>query len=145
MLKQSGANPQMMGIFAAISASASWSPLPPPEQLRSYEEVLPGSADRILSMAERQANHRQDLERTTVEGGNRRSWWGLWIGGGIVLAVLALSGVLISEGHGLEGTVLGSVDLASLAGVFVYGRSQQRKERVQKNAQSQLPTPTSPT
>ena len=33
-------------------------PLPPPEILREYDQALPGLADRIVSMAEGQANHR---------------------------------------------------------------------------------------
>ena len=43
--------------FTALSG-----PLPPPEMLAQYEEILPGAAERILSMAERQAEHRQKLE-----------------------------------------------------------------------------------
>ena len=34
-------------------------PLPPPEEFAKYEEILTGAADRILSIAERQAGHRQ--------------------------------------------------------------------------------------
>lgn len=33
-------------------------PIPPPEMLGGYERVLPGASDRILSMAEREQNHR---------------------------------------------------------------------------------------
>lgn len=33
-------------------------PLPPPSIMKGYEDIVPGSADRILSMAENQAKHR---------------------------------------------------------------------------------------
>ncbi len=48
----------LMTEFTALSG-----PLPPPEMLAQYEEILPGAAERILSMAERQAEHRQKMER----------------------------------------------------------------------------------
>jgi hypothetical protein len=43
-------------------------PLPPPEAFAAYDRVLHGAADRILSMAENQASHRQGLERRALAG-----------------------------------------------------------------------------
>ena len=146
MFKQFGPDPQQAFslVAAAFSASAYSGPLPSPQHLREYEEVLPGSADRILKMAEGQAQHRQDLEKTAVDGGNRRSWWGLWLGFAISLVVLGLSAGLILAGAPVAGTILGSVDLVALATVFVVGRSEQRRERVEKDQGSHFPTPTGP-
>ncbi|MBI1739603.1 MAG: DUF2335 domain-containing protein [Acidobacteriales bacterium] len=50
----------------AVEVSRFSGPLPHPEDLAKYEQVLPGSADRIIRMAERQAEHRQNLEKTVV-------------------------------------------------------------------------------
>ena len=52
--------------------------------------------------------------------------------------VLALSAALIVNGYELAGTVIGSIDLVSLATVFVVGRIDQRKERIEKAGQEQL-------
>ena len=52
----------LMTEFTALSG-----PLPPPEMLAQYEEILPGAAERILSMAERQAEHRQKMEQDESE------------------------------------------------------------------------------
>ncbi|WP_373565396.1 DUF2335 domain-containing protein [Bradyrhizobium diazoefficiens] len=38
-------------------------PIPSPEQFGGYEQILPGSADRILKMAEKEQDHRHDWER----------------------------------------------------------------------------------
>ena len=38
-------------------------PIPPPSMMEQYEKTLPGSADRILNMAENQSEHRQSLEK----------------------------------------------------------------------------------
>lgn len=37
-------------------------PLPDPEDFKKYEEVLPGSANRIMEMAEKNQQHRINLE-----------------------------------------------------------------------------------
>jgi uncharacterized membrane protein len=111
-------------------------PLPPADQVQAWERVLPGSADRILAMAERQQAHRFSLEKTTVEGGSRRSWWGLWLGFLISLVVIGVGTGIILTGHTWEGTTIMGVDVVALAGVFVYGRREQRKEREAKDAQS---------
>lgn len=42
-------------------------PVPHPETLRGYEEILPGAAERILSMAETEASRRHENERLALE------------------------------------------------------------------------------
>jgi hypothetical protein len=52
-LREPGAEAQLLSFTAAFAGW--WSgPYPPPELLRGYEDVLPGSANRIISMAEEQ-------------------------------------------------------------------------------------------
>src|SRR6266542_3762073 len=41
-------------------------PLPPPSTLQRYEELVPGAADRILAMAERNQAHRHALETAAI-------------------------------------------------------------------------------
>jgi uncharacterized membrane protein len=57
------------GAVAAFEASASfWSgPTPRAEELDKFNGVIEGGANRVMEMAERQAEHRQDLERKDVE------------------------------------------------------------------------------
>ena len=57
------------------------------------------------------------------------SFYGPALGFIIVLAFLGVAGWLISAGFGIEGTVLGSVDIASLAAVFAIGKQLNRTER----------------
>jgi uncharacterized membrane protein len=131
---------QILSFSAAFSA-ANWSgPYPPPDLLRGYEDVLPGSANRIISMAERQQDHRHELEKTTVVGASKRAWWGLWLGFAISVIVLVLGTVTILLGYPWAGGTVMGVDVVALAGVFVVGQRQQSKERIEKNAQSQEPS-----
>lgn len=39
-------------------------PIPHPDIIKQYEEILPGAADRIISMAENQSSHRQAMEKS---------------------------------------------------------------------------------
>jgi len=137
ILRQPGAS-QVVSLTAAAFAASHEGPLPSAQQLREYEGALPGAAERIFAMAERQQEHRMHLEKIAVEGGNQRSWWGLWLGFFISLVVLGLSAGAIYTGHAWEGATGMSVDVVALAAVFVYGRADQRKERVAKDAQTQL-------
>lgn len=135
--QQADGNDEVLSVVAAVAAYAG--PLPPPGQLKGYEEVLPGSADRILKMAEEQARHRQYLEKTTIDGDRKRSWWGLWLGFAISLVDLGLGAGAVYTGHAAAGAVIMGIDVVGLAAVFVYGRREQRRERESKDAQSQVP------
>jgi uncharacterized membrane protein len=73
-LHQPGVSPELVQMTIAAFAASYQGPLPPAEQVRSYEQVLPGSFDRILRMAERQQEHRMELERVTVKEAANRSW-----------------------------------------------------------------------
>src|SRR5438876_1239737 len=61
-------------------ASSFSGPLPSPQILAAYDQIVPGTAARIIAMAETQAQHRQNLESTVIGGDVRRSWYGLWTG-----------------------------------------------------------------
>jgi uncharacterized membrane protein len=104
-------------------------PIPPPELLQSYEEILPGSADRILAVFENQTAHRINMESTVIRGDNSRSWAGLACGLIVSLAAMAVSAFAIHNGAALAGTLLAGGSLSSLVGVFVYGTKIRKEER----------------
>lgn len=115
-------------------------PIPPPGALAQYEETLPGAADRILTMAESQQAHRQALEVAAVNHNARRSMAGLFVGGIVALAALALAGVLAALGQPAWSAATATVAVASLAGVFVYGNYTRRKERTARLENTLNPT-----
>jgi uncharacterized membrane protein len=100
--------------------------------LVKYNDAFPGCAERIVAMAERQAAHRQDIEKGAVRSNSLREIVGQVFGLLIALTAI-LSGVyLIMHDKPAEGltSILGP--LAALAGVFVYGKHLQRKELERK-------------
>lgn len=99
-------------------------PLPSPEVLEQYKAVQADLPERILAMAERQSAHRQEMEKKLVSGQvaaqTRGQVFGLLMG----LGVLGLAGFAahLNMPH-LAGIVAG-LDLASLVGVFMYGKKK---------------------
>jgi hypothetical protein len=83
-------------------------------------------------MAEEQQQHRMALERTVIEGDSKRATWGLVAGFVVAMSLVGVSAILVSSGHGVEGTILGTVDIVSLVGTFVYGTKSRRDERREK-------------
>lgn len=125
--------PNSLGSHALTLHSQQFlGPLPPPEALRQYEETLPGAADRIIAMAEQQAAHRQRIETLAVQTQARRSIHGLWIGGGLSFATILVAAALAFTGHQTAGIAFAGMNIAGLAGVFVYGSVSMRKEREDK-------------
>lgn len=115
-----------------VEASFS-GPLPDPATLKAYDLALPGLAERIVQSWEAQSNHRMSLEKSVIEGDNKRANWGLVSATLISLAVLGVSGVLAMHNHEAVAAVLAGVDMAALAGVFVYGTNSRKQERIEKS------------
>ena len=128
------------------SASATlWSaPIPPPADMREYNDIVQGAAERILGMAERQAAHRVEMEKDNIEIEKTRmeltntiikddsylSWCGLIFGFVISMTVIGGGIYLIDAGHDWAGAILVGINIIGLAGIFVYGsrRTGQRQK-----------------
>lgn len=114
-----------------------WSgPLPSPIDLKGYEEICPGAADRILSMAEKQNNHRIELETKVIRAQIGQGTSGQIFGFLIGLATV-LGGVFcVLQNHEAAETTIVVSGAASVASVFVYGKKQQQKELKEKNPEA---------
>ena len=45
-------------------------PIPPPDMLKGYNEIMPGLVDRIVITAEKQSIHRQSMEHKVINSDN---------------------------------------------------------------------------
>ena len=73
-------------------------PLPDPESLEYYNEIIPKGADRIMAMAEKQSEHRRKLEELIVISQLKQSNTGQYLAFAIGLAALATSAFCIVNG-----------------------------------------------
>jgi hypothetical protein len=96
-----------------------------PEEMEAWERLVPGSANKLFDEYICQLQHRRKLDKADMV----LSFYGPALGFIVVLAFLGVAGWLISEGFGIEGTVLGSVDITSLAAVFAIGKQHNQTRR----------------
>ncbi|MGK7958482.1 MAG: DUF2335 domain-containing protein [Crocosphaera sp.] len=103
-------------------------PIPPPEIIAEYETILPGSADRILSMTEKQVEHRMKLESKIVTTDGIRSYLGL--GAGFIIAIVGLSGSIYLgiNGKNWASGIMSAGTLTGLVTVFVTGEKRRNLE-----------------
>ncbi|MFW2600176.1 DUF2335 domain-containing protein [Aliarcobacter butzleri] len=100
-------------------------PLPHPEHFKKYNQIVPGSANRLLKMAEDDLAHVHSIQRRQSNTETAATILGLISGFAIAIIALVGSGYLIMQGHDVAGAVLGTGSLASLVSVFVYGKKSQ--------------------
>lgn len=105
-----------------VQVSAFHGPLPPPETLEKYQRILPGSAERILQMAEREQAHRHRLEAEFVRISRRGQLFAFFLG----LIGLAGGLALVWKGKSVTGLTTFLTILASLTGVYLYERRYAR-------------------
>lgn len=122
-------------VQTVVESSYHSGPLPSAAQLREYEDVLPGAADRIIRMAENQVAHRQTIESEIVHAGiedqkqeraERRigQIFGLLIG----LFVIGCGTFSVIKGFPISGTTLGASGVVGLVSVFVIGRRTESQD-----------------
>lgn len=115
-------------------------PLPSPEDLRGYEEVLPGTAEAIVAAFKSETPHRHKIEQKLVDAqttrdiaeqnyANRGQWMGfviavLGIGGGIGLVFTYPTYAGAIGGAGITG-----LTLAAIVTAFIYGRKSSSSKQ----------------
>jgi len=85
-----------------------------------------------MVMAELQNKHRMSLETRVVEADIRRANWGLAAGFIVAMVGLIVAYLMVDGGHTTAGITIGSLDLVSLVGAFIYGTVSRRGERQQR-------------
>ncbi len=112
---------------STLQLTAQSGPLPSPEILANYNQILPEAAERIFLMAEQQAKHRQSVERSLIEGNISSEKRGQWFAFLLVFICILVGGFLIYSGKdGIGFATIISAIMGSV-GIFVYGKYAQRK------------------
>ena len=109
-------------------------PIPDPMTLKGYDDICPGAADRIIVMAENQAKHRQEMEKTVIKSRSGDSKLGIICGFIIALTTIVSGTFIVYNGYVWSGAILGSVGPVGIVSAFIYGTNSNRKEREQKES-----------
>jgi len=139
-LEGAGDDPSSRGAtIQAKKTSLHVGPLPPPDQLRQYDEILSGGADELLEMAkgelehQRSRNkqyddHRQRLENQDQENDRSLTQTGMVFGFLIAAGALTVIGMMVVWGYSTSAVIALSVALLILSVVFVTGRRYRSKD-----------------
>jgi uncharacterized membrane protein len=108
-------------------------PLPHPQILKGYEEVLPGLADRIMKMAEKQSEHRKEIENTVIITHTKNRRRGLIFAFIITIVAIVVGGLLVYSNHPVGAAVASILPIGSIVGAFIYQkRSDEKVEKQEK-------------
>lgn len=106
-------------------------PIPAPETLGRYDEIMPGLADRIVKMAEQQGAHRRQLEQQSVEAqiADARADRSEARIGQICALLIGLVATLAGsytawQGAEWPGGIIGGGGVIGLVSVFILGRKR---------------------
>ena len=123
------------GIGIAAIGPSRKGPIPSPEDFAGYEATLPGSAHRILLMAEKQSAHRQQLENQVISNDtllikmdSRNSILGVIYGFVIGLAAIIGGVFLVWKGHPWSGGLVNVTAIGGLVLAFITGIKAKVKE-----------------
>jgi uncharacterized membrane protein len=108
-------------------------PLPSPDSLRQYEQIVPGLAERIVKMAENQSSHRMDLEQKVVNDQLGESKRGQYFGFAIAVICLVATLYLALQNHDTVAGILGGTTIVGLVTVFVLGKREQKENLSNKS------------
>jgi uncharacterized membrane protein len=103
-------------------------PIPPPDMVADYEEILPGAARYFFGGFERQATHRQSMEMAVLQANVSNEKVGMWLAFALAVLMIVCGTFLIHEDKNPQGLAMIGGTVVTLCGVFVYSRRRDRRE-----------------
>lgn len=113
-------------IEAVVTERMFQGPLPPPEFLAAYKQVLPDAPERIMAMAEREQQHRHNSDDKMIKGAISQRSTGQVLGFILALLFGVASVILGLNGQTWLAGILGTSTVIGLAVIFVLNQ-QPRK------------------
>jgi uncharacterized membrane protein len=89
-------------------------PVPHPRLIQGYQDAIPNGGERVMAMAEAEAEHRRGMENRQLQDSFRAHVLGQVCGFILAVVVVGLGAWLISKGHSLAGYATLIVGAASL-------------------------------
>lgn len=126
-------NMKLKAAIAFLSVKSHSGPLPSPETLAGYENAQSGAADRVITMAEKQQNHRMDLEKIAIRRQFNQSSAGQWIAAVLALSFLGGSVYLGINDHDVLAGTLGGATIIALVTVFITGKNSMQNSSKEKS------------
>lgn len=122
----SNSNEGSVTTISATVTEISSGPLPHPDLLARYSNIIPNGAERIMAKAEKEQAARLENRSDRLKADNRNigrqlaiQQTGQWMAFSIVMVILALATLFVFTGHETMAYVLYGSGMVSLAGLFL--------------------------
>lgn len=102
-------------------------PIPDPESLARYDSIVPGAAERIISMAEKEAKHRHSIEIRSVKNSIGLSYLGVIFAFLSVIMLSVLVFYALKKNFDTTAAWIAVGAIASVASVFIFFRRSKKK------------------
>jgi uncharacterized membrane protein len=112
-----------------IARATYQGPLPLPHMLAQYDEVVPGAADRIITMAESQSKDRQKMESSVIAAGIKDSLLGLISAFLIGVTTVVGGTICVLKGVSTGGTILSGSAGCSYRGFHLWQSAKKEGKR----------------
>lgn len=99
-------------------------PIPSPAVLEQYDKILPGAAERIIRMAESEAEHRHRLTSRHLESEIAEARWGQILAFFIGVFTIGCGTYAAIQGAELAGGFIGTTGVVGLVTAFILGRKR---------------------
>lgn len=123
---------KIVKVAAQVFAREFSGPIPSPDIMADYENIMAGATDRILSMAENQSRHRQSMESIKVKAESRDSLLGVifafMLGAGCIVACVIMVIMVPNAAGVICGSVLGVTGISAIISTFLRNTRKQLQE-----------------
>jgi len=103
-------------------------PLPHPRILLQYEQATKGAADRIITMAENQAKHRQTMEAHVIESNIHNEKVGMYLAFILTIFIMLIGAYLLMNNKPIEGYIALFAPGLFQAGNYIYNKYVEKKQ-----------------
>ncbi len=128
-----------MTVEEHIVAQQFEGPLPPPSTLAQYNNIQKGFADRIVTLAENESNHRHEMDKKFLDANiklNRDEVIEARIGQfcGLIIGLAAIFGgsYTAMNGSQITGSLIGTSGVVGLVSAFILGRKKPKNNNKTK-------------
>ncbi|MBI3903041.1 MAG: DUF2335 domain-containing protein [Nitrosomonadales bacterium] len=127
---------QPINIAAGTQTQVYQGPIPPPEVLRGFDQLVPGTAERLINLAENESTHRRQMEKQAMDANISAQQSQLRIGeyqskavfrsdtigqaAGLVVSLACIAGAVYlgANGHEVTAGVLAAIPTAAVIRAF---------------------------
>ena len=106
-------------VLSAVQTEITSGPLPHPELLKGYDEVIPNGADRIMKMAEKEQSERLARQELSLKASVKSKNRGQIMAFALAILILAIFVAMVYAGHSSSAYVIVGAGCLSIVGLFL--------------------------